>query len=110
MHFNLGVLVSIPKGEKDKCIQDNYRGITLLQTIRKIYEKAMLPETCDWVSDNHVIDSLQGANQPHCSSIHTNWIIRETIAHYEERSHTVYICLLDAKKAFDSVWLDGLFY
>ena len=109
-HFNIGVLVSIPKGEKDKCIRDNYRGITLLQTIRKIYEKAMLPETNEWITDKYVIDNLQGANQPHCSSIQTNWTIRETIAHYEERAQTVYVCLLDAKKAFDSVWLNGLFY
>ena len=35
MHFKYGIIVSIPKGDKDKCMQDNYRGITLLQTIYK---------------------------------------------------------------------------
>ena len=40
-HFRIGLMVPIPKGSKDKTIQDNYRGITLLTVIGKIFEKCI---------------------------------------------------------------------
>ena len=62
------------------------------------------------MSDNHIIDDLQGANQQACSSLDTSWVVRETISHYRERNAEVYVGLMDVAKAFDSVWHNGLFY
>ncbi len=39
-----------------------------------------------------------------CLSIHTNWLLRETISYNVERENNVYEALLDIKKAFDSIW------
>ena len=36
-------------------------------------------------------------------------MIRESVNHKLERSNKVFSCFLDIKKAFDTVWLDGLF-
>ncbi len=41
MHFRIGLLVPIPKGTKDKCKQDNYRGLTLISVLGKIFEKCI---------------------------------------------------------------------
>ncbi|MCP3891899.1 MAG: hypothetical protein GY702_23985, partial [Desulfobulbaceae bacterium] len=46
----------------------------------------------------------------HCSSLHTNWLVRETISHYNERGSTVYLGSLDVAKAFDTIWHNGFFY
>jgi hypothetical protein len=109
--FKRGVLIPIPKGDKDRSLQDSYRGITLLQTMRKIFEKALLEKKVSkWVKDGHIIDDLQGAAQEHCSSLETNWIVRETTNHYLENQSLMYVCMLDVKKAFDSVWQKALFY
>jgi endonuclease/exonuclease/phosphatase family metal-dependent hydrolase len=111
LQFKRGVLIPIPKGNKDRSIQDNYRGITLLQTMRKIFEKAILKKKISkWVKDSNVIDDLQGAAQEHCSSLETNWVVRETVSHYLEGKSSVYVCMLDVKKAFDSVWQKALFH
>ena len=40
--FKKGVIVPLPKGNKDKCIKDNYRGIMLLPVISKVYEKCVI--------------------------------------------------------------------
>ena len=109
--FKRGVVVPIPKGDKDKSSQDNHRGITLLQTMRKIFEKGLLKKKIKkWVKENKIINDLQGAEQEKCSSIETNWIVRETVCHYLEQGSSLYICMMDVKKAFDSVWQKALFH
>ena len=109
--FKQGVLIPIPKGDKDQSLQDNNRGITLLPTVRKIFEKSLMnTKISKWVKENQIIDDLQGAAQDHCSSLETNWVVRETICHYLEQNSKVYVCMLDVKKAFDSVWQKGLFH
>ena len=108
--FKHGLLVPIPKGDKDKSIQSNYRGITLLPTLRKLFEKVILQRVSKWVREEKIIDDLQGGDKAKCSSLETNLVVRETIAQYREENTNVYVCMLDAKKAYDGVWQDGLFY
>lgn len=108
-HFKRGVIVPIPKGtDKDYTLQDNYRGITLLLVLGKLYEKSAAAPGGSLAST--VIDDLQGASQPKCSSLHTSLLLRETIAHNRERNSTVYVCLLDTRKAVDTVWTKGLLF
>ena len=38
LQFKIGIILPIPKGDKDKYIQDNNRGITLLSSVAKLYE------------------------------------------------------------------------
>ncbi len=37
-------------------------------------------------------------------------LVREGVSHNREGGNDVYVVLLDAKKAFDTVWIDGLFF
>ncbi len=38
------------------------------------------------------------------------WVVRETVSYNLERGSDVYLVLLDIKKEFDNVWIDGLIY
>ena len=67
-HFKKGVIIPIPKGTKDRCKQDNYRGITLSSVFAKVFEKVIL-ERCDHALKQSAICNLQGAGQKGCSSI-----------------------------------------
>ena len=40
--FKTGVIIPIPKGDKDKTLLDNYRGITLMSVIVKVFEKCIM--------------------------------------------------------------------
>ena len=108
--FKKGVIVPIPKGDKDKSCKDNYRGITLLTVISKVYEKCIIKRVENWATMHNMINFQQGAAQRNCSSIHVSWLVQETIAKYIEQDKTVYVSMLDTKKAYDSVWQKGLFY
>jgi len=48
IHFKIGQIITIPKINKDKSNQDNYRGITLLPVIAKLYEKCIMKRMEKW--------------------------------------------------------------
>jgi hypothetical protein len=108
--FKLGIIVPIPKGNKDAVIMDNNRGITLLPVMEKIFEKSTLQRFEPWAKTREIISDLQGALQSKCSSLQLSWLLREAVNYNVERGSSVYVALLDMQKAFDSIWTDGLFY
>ena len=110
LHYKIGLLVPIPKGTKDRTNQDNHRGLTLLSVLGKIYEKCINERIIQWGRERNIINDIQGAGKEQCSSLHTAWLVKETICAHVENSGNVYIGLLDTKKAFDTVWQDGLFF
>ena len=61
------------------------------------------------MKNRNIISKFQGSGKDHCSSIHTAWIVKETIWSNVEDEKTIYVGLLDARKAFDTVWQDGVF-
>ncbi len=105
-----GIIIPIPKGSKDPTIQNNNRGITLVSVIVNIYQKVVLGRHMEWLKGVNKLDALQGAAQPGTLSLHTAWMLRETIAAKQEQGNTVYVALLDTTKAFDTVWVNGLFH
>ena len=103
-----GILVPIPKHNKDKTVKDNNRGITLLPVIFKLLEKVLMEREKSWLQEN--IDPIQSAGQPHCSSLHTSFLVQEVISYNVNKGSTVYSAFLDTRKAFDTVWIDGLMH
>lgn len=103
-----GIIIPVPKGSKDPSIPDNNRGITLRSILGKLYDKILLGRAEQWFKSER--NDQQGANRPAVSSLHTALMLRETIEHNASKGKPVYTCLLDTKKAFDTVWQDGLFY
>ena len=42
--------------------------------------------------------------------LEASFVISESVNHKLERGNKVFSCCVDVKKAFDTVWLDGLFF
>ncbi len=102
-----GIIVPIPKGGKDSTLPDNNRGITLMPVLSKLLDSILLQRVDHWFVSK--LDSLQGANRAGSSSIETAAVLQELIAQNLNRRNTVYVVLLDVKKAFDTVWHEGMF-
>ena len=100
-----GVIVPIPKGNKDHSDPDNSRGITLLSILSKAYDKLLLKRHEHWYKDK--LSSLQGIADDCSSSLTTALLLHETIAN---NNGAMYVALVDVKKAFDSVWINGMLY
>jgi endonuclease/exonuclease/phosphatase family metal-dependent hydrolase len=85
---------------------DNYRSIALSSLLLKIL---------DWViillyGDKLQLDDLQFAYQANCSTNMCSWLVVETIDHFVRNGSNVYTCVMDMKKAFDTVKHSTLFH
>ena len=109
--FKYGIAIPIYKhGKDDRLNRDNYRKITLLTTMCKLFESVTLARADPWLLEEQRLGSLQGAAEPGCSCLNTTFLLRETAVYQQEGGHNVFIALLDARKAFDSVWIKGLLH
>ena len=110
-NFRKGIQVPLYKG-KNTCTldPDNYRGITLLTTYNKLFEVLIWGRLKEWWFNERVISDLQGAGRAGSSCIHTALTLQETIAKEREGNRNVFVAYYDVSKAFDSVWIDGLFH
>ena len=97
--FKLGVQVPLYKG-KDTCVLDpnNYQGITLLPTFNKLFEILLWQRMTSWWNEEQIM-----------SELHTGFNLRETIATSLESSRLCFVAFFDVAKAFNTVWIDGLF-
>ena len=109
--FRRGIQVPLYKG-KNTCTLDcdNYRGITLLPTFNKLLEVIIWDRLKGWWFGDRIVSDLQGAGRTGHSCIHTALTLQETISKERESNDKVFVALYDVSKAFDSVWIDGLFY
>jgi len=103
-----GLLIPIYKGNgKSKHDTDSYRPVTLLPTLYKLFEKIVDDRLRSFLSENLVCKQQQGF-QRNVSCVTTTFNLQETIYHNVELNNKVYVAFLDTKKAFDTVWHNGL--
>ena len=108
--FRIGIQIPLFKGKDlDNLDPSNYRGITLLSTLNKIFEILIWHRLKEWWTDEKVISDLQGACKSGLSCIHTAYLLQETVATSMEDNEQCFVAFFDVAKAFDTVWIDGLF-
>ena len=102
----LSTLVPIIKDKMGNlCNSDNYRSIAISSLVLKIF---------DWVlillyGDKLYFDELQFGYQEQCSTNMCTWMAVETIDHFMKKGSDVFVCVMDMKKAFDTVQHSVLF-
>ena len=105
-HLLIAILVPIVKDKLgDVCSSKNYRSIAVSSLILKLL---------DWIlilKYGHLLksDDLQFGFQPLSNTSLCSWFVYETIDKYLRNGSTVYGCLLDCTKAFDTVEHSKLF-
>ena len=105
-----GLILPFHKG-KGKDTQDpkNYRGITLTSTFAKLLELVLKPSMDKSLKADCIPDEQQFGFQKNHSCIMTSCTLELIIESNTCQKRTTYVALLDAEKAFDKVWHDGLF-
>lgn len=104
--FTCCALLPIVKdARKSKFTSDNYRLIAISSVILKLLDYIIL----ELYSDNFILENLQFGFQKKCSTSICTWLLMETINYFTNKGSSVYVCLLDLTKAFDTVKHDILF-
>ena len=100
------VIISIPKDPRgNMCSNDNYRGIALCSALCKIIDYVII----DKYNSQLITSDLQYSFKPRHSTSMCTSVLKEVCSYYTSRNTDVYICMLDASKAFDRVHFGKLF-
>src|ERR1700755_485904 len=94
-------IVPIYKGKGDKMVCKNYRGISLLSVIGKIYEKVLVRRMKELTSEG-MGEELRGFREGRgcVDQIFTLRLIAEKL---REKNKMGYVCFLDLEKAYGRV-------
>ena len=108
--WNIAYQVPLFKGG-DVYNPNDYRGISITSCLGKIFNKCLNVRLQDKIErDKKLVDS-QAAYRADFSTVDQIFILRSLINKYTIQSRKkLYGCFVDFKKAFDSVWHNGLMF
>lgn len=104
-----GFIVPLFKsGDKDE--PSNYRGLTIASCLGKLFTKILNIRLVEFLEDNKILSSNQiGFRKKQRTSDHI-LVVKTIIDSFRAKRKPLYICFVDLRKAFDTVWRDGLIY
>lgn len=95
------------KGAKETA---NFRPISLVSCLGKILERIILNKLQEEVEKHNILPKYQTGFRKAHSTMDAAALLRDTIVGAFAIKWKVAACLLDIRKAFDSVWRDGLIF
>ena len=88
----------------------NYRGITLLSTLGKLFTRILNNRLNKWAEEYNVYIEAQAGFKKHMSTIDNIFVLNGLITHCINNNEYLYCCFVDFTKAFDYVERDILWY
>ena len=104
-----GVIIPIHK-DGDARVRNNYRPITLLGVVRKVFSAVLNKRLSDFVERRGVLVDEQAGFRPGRCCMDQLFILTEAIRwrRSQRKNKKTYCCFVDIRKAYDTVWRDGL--
>ena len=88
----------------------NYRGITLLSTLGKLFTRILNNRLNKWAEDYRIYIEAQAGFRKHMSTVDNIYVLNGLISHCINNNEYLYCCFVDFTKAFDYVGRDILWY
>ena len=107
--WKLANVIPIHKKESES-IRSNYRPISLLSEVSKIFEKIVFKYVYNYFKDNFIISIFQSGFLPGISTITQLTEVCHQFSKAVDDGKEIRIVFLDISKAFDKVWHKGLIY
>ncbi|GFS91111.1 probable RNA-directed DNA polymerase from transposon X-element [Trichonephila clavipes] len=106
--WKTAVVIPILKPDKDSALPSNYRPISLLSCLSKVYEFVLLQRLNQHCTASNFIIPQQCGFRPKCSTVHQLLRVTELIHSGFAKHKATGILFLDIAKAFDKIWHDSL--
>ena len=104
-----GFIVPIyKKGDKNE--PSNYRGITLLSTLGKLFTRILNNRLNEWAENYNVYIEAQAGFRKNMGTVDNIYILNGLITHVLNQNKKLYCAFVDFTKAFDFVNRDILWY
>jgi hypothetical protein len=88
----------------------NYRGITLLSTLGKLFTRILNTRLNNWAENYHVYVEAQAGFRQNMSTVDNIFILHGLISHFLNEKKKLFVAFIDFKKAFDYVVRDNLWF
>ena len=98
-----GIIFPLHK-EGDPRVPDNYRGITLLSVVGKIYAMVLNNRVKRWCEERNVLVDEQAGFRMRRSTVDQTFILSELIRARRKKGLKTYCAFLDIRKAYDRIW------
>jgi hypothetical protein len=108
--WKIGKIFPIAKPGKEASSPANYRPITLLPIVGKIFEKTILSRILEFTEDNQILRDQQFGFRARHSTTQQIMRIVETVSLRFNQNKSTAMTLLDIEKAFDAVWHEALLH
>ena len=102
-----GLIVPLLK-EGDREVANNYRGITLLSIVGKLFASILERRLSKWCEVNRIFEQEQAGFRPGRTTVHQIFTLSEVLKKRKNKHRSTYCCFLDIRKAYDTVWREGL--
>lgn len=104
-----GIIIPLFK-KNDPNDVNNYRGITLVSCMSKIFTSIINKRVVDWSEANNVVSDAQFGFRKGRSTIDAIFVLNALINKVLNNNDRLYCAFIDFKKAFDSVYRNGLWF
>ena len=106
--FKKSKIILFPKPGKDPMFPQNYRPISLLIAMSKIFEKLLLCRMQKHIDSENILANEQFGFRSQHSTCHQLLRLTEKITSGFNSNRVTAVVFLDIAQAFDRVWHDGL--
>ena len=89
---------------------ENYRGITLLSTLGKLFTRVLNNRLSEWAESYYVLIEAQAGFRAHMGTVDNIFVLHGLISHLLNQGKKLYCAFVDFTKAFDYVVRDNLWY
>ena len=103
--WGVGLIVPIFKKKGSKTDPNNYRGITLLSCLGKLFTLCLNNRLATFATNRNIIGEEQAAFREGYSTIDHAFVLNELINMYLQngKKKRLYCCFIDYQKAFDTI-------
>ena len=89
---------------------ENYRGITLLSVLGKLFTRILNNRLSEWAENYHVLIEAQAGFRPGMSTIDNVFVMHGLLSHILNQGDKLYCAFVDYTKAFDYIVRENLWY
>ena len=104
-----GIIVPVHK-KNDIDDVNNYRGITLVSCFSKLFTSILNKRLNTWAENYNICGDTQFGFRKGKSTVDAIFVLNAVIQKFLSRNDRLYCAFIDLRKAFDSVYLNGLWY
>lgn len=106
----IGTIVPIYKNKGDVKDVNNYRGITLLSCMGKLFTSVLNERLKEYAHENNILSESQAGFRSEYSTVDHIFLLKCVIDLFNWKKKKLFCLFVDYTKAFDMVWRDGLWY